>query len=546
VVDDLLKQSGGIDIYVIQGEPDPTAQARRGRWLRRPGSLTGYPWALAAVLVAGLIAWVFKTFGLAETNQAIMFLLAVVVVAARFGFGPGITTAIVGVLTFDFFFVPPFYSFAVQDFQYLITLVVMLIVALVASALAGRVRRQVQTARSRERRLEALSRLSRKLSAVSGTHQLAAAAELEVAAMFGSSVAIYLRGDDDTLEPVVSLTSSTPLGQREITVAAWAYEHGELAGSGTDTLPEATYLYLPMVTPQSTAGILAVTPPEGEALLSPDNRQLLETVATQIGLAIERDQLAEQTRSALLEMETERLRSSLLSSLSHDLRTPLAVISGANETLLELGDEADKTTREDLLKEALEESNHMARLVENLLGMTRLDAGSINVRKQWYPVETVIGSALGHLRKEFAGRKVTKALPTGLPLVPMDCLLIEQVMVNLLENANRYADPGTVIDISARVEDDGAVIAVADEGPGLAEGEETMVFEKLFRGAASVNTAGTGAGLGLAIARSIIEAHGGSIRAENRRDGGAVFSFRLPLDDVPPDLEMSEQPKASV
>jgi len=274
-----------------------------------------------------------------------------------------------------------------------------------------------------------------------------------------------------------------------------------------------------MITPRGTAGVLAVAPSEEETLLSPDNRHLLETLATQIGLAIERDELAEQTRCALVEMETERLRSSLLSSVSHDLRTPLAVISGASSTLLELGEKGDKTTREELLREVLEESNHLTRLVDNLLSMTRLDAGSIQVEKQWYPVEDVIGSALGRLRKELSGRKVNKLLPADLPLVPLDGVLIEQALVNMLENAFCYAEPGTAIDISARVEDDGVVIAVADRGPGLADGEEERVFAKLFRGAASANSAERGVGLGLAIARAIVEAHGGGIWAENRTGG---------------------------
>ena len=496
-------------------------------------------------MVAGLIAWAFRAAGLAETNQAIIFLLAVAVVAARFGLGPGIVAAVIGVLAFDFFFVPPRLTFAVQDFQYLITLLVMLAVALLAGALAARVRRQVQTAHSREGRLGALYSLSRELSAVSGAHQLAATAERQVSALFGSAVAVYLPHEGGRLEPVVSSAGRTQLGPREIAVATWAYEHAELAGNGTGTLPEATYVYLPMITPRGTAGVLAVAPPEGDVLLSPDNRQILETLATQIGLAIERDELAEKTRCALVEVETERLRSSLLSSVSHDLRTPLAVISGATDTLLELGEGGDRATRQKLLEDVLAESHHLARLVDNLLSMTRLDAGSIRVEKQWYPLEDVIGSALGRLGKDVAGRKVNKLLPDDLPLVPLDGVLIEQVLVNLLENAVRYSDPNTAVDIMARAENDEVVITVADRGPGLAEGEEVKVFDKLFRGAASANSAERGVGLGLAIARAIVEVHGGSIWAENRAGGGAMFSFRLPLEGLPPELEMGEEPEAS-
>ena len=545
VVDDLLRLSGVIDVYVIQGASDSTMKPARRQPLRRPVSVNGYLWALAAVAVAGLVAWALRAAGFAETNQAIVFLLAVAVAAARLGLGPGITAAVVGVLAFDFFFVPPRLTFAVQDFQYLITLLVMLAVALLAGALAGRVRRQVQTARGREKRLAALYALSRELSAVSGAHQLAAAAERQVSGIFGSAVAIYLPHEGGRLEPVVSSIGREQLGRREIAVATWAYEHGELAGNGTGTLPDATYVYLPMITPRGTAGVLAVAPPEGEALLSPDNRQVLETLATQIGLAIERDELAEQTRCAMVEVETERLRSSLLSSVSHDLRTPLAVISGASSTLLELAESSDVATRRKLLRDVLEESNHLARLVDNLLSMTRLDAGSIRVEKQWYPIEDVVGSALGRLGRNLSGRKLNKLLPASLPPVPLDGVLIEQVLVNLLENAARYSAPGTGIDILARAEDNGVVIAVSDRGPGLAEGEEARVFDKLFRGAAAAGSPERGVGLGLAIARAIVEVHGGRIWAENRPGGGATFSFWLPLEGLSPDVEISEQAEAS-
>jgi two-component system sensor histidine kinase KdpD len=296
-----------------------------------------------------------------------------------------------------------------------------------------------------------------------------------------------------------------------------------------------------MVTPRGVAGVLSVIPPEGEPLLSPENRQLLETLATQIGAAIERDELADETRRALLQIERERLRSSLLSSVSHDLRTPLAVIAGTSSTLLELGGDGDQAKREDLLKVIVQESSRLARLVENLLSMTRLEAGSIKVEKQWFPLEDVIGSALGRLRKELAGRTVNKVLSPDLPLVPLDGVLIEQVLVNLLENALRYSQEGTALEILARAEEEGVIIEVADRGSGLARGEEEQIFEKLFRGSASALTSERGVGLGLAIARAIVDAHGGHIWAENRNGGGAVFSFFLPVEGSPPEIDLTDE-----
>ena len=541
IVDELLELSGDMDVHVVRGKaeveqfvPAPKARRRRAAW-------RGYAWAVVACILASLLAWAFQDIGLAEANKAIVFLLAIVLVAVRFGLGPGILATVLGVLAFDFFFVPPYLTFAVADAQFIITFAIMLAVALIISTLAARLRRQIRTARARERRLEALYRLSRELSAVSGSHQLAATAQREVAAIFGTEAGVYLRDQEGRLGPVVSVAGAGTADSRERAVASWAFDHGRLAGSGTDTLPDSSALYVPMRTPRGITGVLSVGRPEGESLLSPENRQLLETIATQIGTALERDQLADETRAALLQIEKERLRSSLLSSVSHDLRTPLAVIAGASSALLELGDAPEPAPRRALLEEVFEESNRLARLVDNLLSMTRLDAGVIVVQKQWFPLEDVIGSALGRLRKELAGRVVNKDLARDLPPVPLDGVLVEQVLVNLVENAVKYSDAGSPLDITARIADEGVVVSVGDRGPGLTAGEEERVFEKLFRGSASVASGERGAGLGLAIARAIVTAHRGRIWAENRLGGGACFSFLLPLGESPPDLDEIEQ-----
>jgi two-component system, OmpR family, sensor histidine kinase KdpD len=539
IVDHLLEQSGEIDVFVVQGGQEPAEVTRPSP--RRPVPWQGYLWALVGLLAAALVAWAFQDFGLAEANKAIVFLLAVVLIAARFGLGPGILATVAGVLVFDFFFVPPYLTFAVADAQYAITFAIMLVVALIISTLAARLRRQIRTARSRERRLEVLYRLSRGLSAVSGAHQLAATAQREVSGMFGAGVTIYLPDEGARLGPVASIAGGVSVGSREMAVATWASEHGQLAGNGTDTLPDATALYVPMITPQGTAGVLSIIPRAGELLLSPENRQLLETLATQIGTAVERDELADETRQAFLQIDRERLRSSLLSSVSHDLRTPLAVIAGTSSALLEMGQSVDVKTRESLLKELVEESNRLARLVDNLLTMTRFDAGPIRVEKQWFPLEDVIGSTLGRLRKELIGRVVSKDMAPNLPLVPLDGVLIEQVLVNLLENALKYSEPGSPLDIYARAENGQVVLGVGDRGPGLTEGEEERVFEKLFRGSASSVSGQRGAGLGLAIAHAIVNAHGGRIWAENRAGGGATFWFVLPIEGSAPDLATIEE-----
>jgi two-component system sensor histidine kinase KdpD len=546
IVDQLLELSGDIDVCLVHGKAGAATAAPSAAKQHRAVSWPGYAWALLASVVAALVAWAFQDVGLAETNRAIVFLLAVVLVAARYGLGPGALSAVVGVLAFDFFFVPPYMTFAVEDAQFVITFAVMLVVALVISSLAARLRNQIRASRARERRLEALYRLSRELAGVSGRHQLAAVAQREVREIFGTEAGVYVPDEEGRLEPALAAANAAAPGARDLAVAQWVMDHGHMAGRGTDTLPEAPGLFVPMTTPRGTVGVLSVMQPDTRALLLPENLQLLDTVAHQIGIAIERDELAEETRGVLLQIEKERLRSSLLSSVSHDLRTPLAAIAGSSSALLEMSESADATQRRALLEEVVEESNRLARLVDNLLSMTRLDAGTIEVEKQWFPLEDVVGSALGRLRKDLAGRAVEKRLDGEVPLLPLDGVLIEQVLVNLLENALRYSPPGSPLEIGARMGDGEVVVSVSDRGLGLAPGEEQRVFEKLFRGSASTVSGERGAGLGLAIVNAIVTAHGGKVWAENRAGGGATFSFTLPLGDSPPDLSAMEEEGAGV
>jgi two-component system, OmpR family, sensor histidine kinase KdpD len=538
VVDQLLRRSGDIDVYVIQGlgepeevVPSPPDSARR-RW-------APFLLALGLVAAAWIVALLLQETGFSETNKAVVFIPAVIGAALWWGLWPSVVAAVASVLVFDFFFVPPHYTLAVQDLQYLITLFVLLAVALLVGTLAARLRRQVQTSRQRERRLETVNRLSRALSGISGAHQLAVAAQQEIATIFGRPVRIYLPHVAG-LEPVVSTTGEPAASPNQLAVATWTYEHRQVAGNGTDTLPDSPAMYLPLATPLNTIGVLAVELPSSHYLLAPDTRQLLETMALQTSIAIERDQLADQRRRALVDAEKERMRSSLLSSISHDLRTPLAVIAGASSTLLEIGDAADKPTRDALLVEIYDESNRLTRLVDNLLSMTRLESGVVAVDKEWFPVEEVIGAALRRLRPQLAGRAINKRLSSDLPPVLMDGVMIEQVLFNLLDNALKYSGADTAVDIAVREKDGTFVFEVADRGPGLTEEEREQVFEKLYRGTAA-KTGGRGAGLGLAIARAIVDAHGGRIWASNRPGGGSIFSFTLPAEAVPPTLETEEE-----
>jgi two-component system sensor histidine kinase KdpD len=324
------------------------------------------------------------------------------------------------------------------------------------------------------------------------------------------------------------------LDAKELGVAQWVYEHQQMAGLGTATLPSAEALYLPLLASRGVIGVLGIRPAQPRRLLAPEQVYLLETFASQTALAIERAALAEEAQRAQLQIETERLRSSLLSSVSHDLRTPLAAVIGAASSLLDSDTVLDAPTRRELLQTIYDEADRLNRLVNNLLHMTRLESGSVQVEKEWQPLEEVIGAALTRLEARLHAHPLTTHLPADLPLVPLDSVLIEQVLINLLDNAIKHTPPGTPITISAWATPDTVTVEVADHGPGLPAGDEQRIFEKFYRAQRAVEHSGVG--LGLTICRGIIAAHGGRIWAENRPDGGVALRFTLPVPGTPPPI----------
>jgi two-component system sensor histidine kinase KdpD len=318
-------------------------------------------------------------------------------------------------------------------------------------------------------------------------------------------------------------------------VAKWVLEHGQTAGRGTATLPGSEGTYFPLPTSRGVVGVLGVVSSDAAKTIDIEQLHLLEAFAGLIALALERADLEIEADQIRLDIETERLRSSLLSAVSHDLRTPLSVITGASSTLLENNQSLDPEVRRELTASILDESERLNRLVANLLDMTRLQAGALEIRKQWQPVEEVIGAALARLARQLKDHPVTTNVAADLPFAPLDDLLVQQVLVNLLENAVRHTPSGTPIEISARRQGDSIVIEAADRGPGLPPGDPNRLFEKFYRAGDSKSR--TGAGLGLAICRGIVQLHGGHIHAENRPGGGAVFRFSLPLEGEPPKVD---------
>jgi two-component system, OmpR family, sensor histidine kinase KdpD len=527
LVDEIVRGSGEVEVLIIPGGQGGPRQAEPPPRAKRPLS---YLWSVMVVLAGTLVCWaMFDRFD--KSNLIMVYLVGVAFVATRYGRAPSALAALLSVAAFDFFFVPPYFTFAVSDTQYVITFVVMLLVSLLISTLAVRVRAQAEAARHREERTQVLYSLSRELAKAGTAEDVAAVTARHVADVLDGRVEVLLPGADGRLvrPPRAGETDS-----RESAVAQWALDHGQRAGLGTDTLPAASAIYVPLRGARSVLGVLGVRPDPRLLPLTPDQLDLLEALAGQAALGLERVHLAGEAEQARVAVETERLRNTLLSSVSHDLRTPLATITGAATTLLQPSALDPATERE--LKEAIyEEGERLNRLVTNLLDMTRLESGSMRLNRDWESIEELVGTALARLERSLRDRPVSVSVPPDLPLVPVDAVLIEQVLVNLLDNAIKYTEPGSPLEIAARPEGRAVVVEVRDDGPGLTAGAEERVFEKFYRGASGQR----GFGLGLPICRAIVTAHGGTISAENRRPG-AIFRFTLPLGDRPPHIVEDE------
>jgi two-component system sensor histidine kinase KdpD len=532
VVSELVHQSGEIDIYVITGEAGEGQPLVR-RSLRRTSDLSGYAWAAAAVAAATAVAWLmFPTF--AAANLIMMYLIAVIAVAIRCGRGPSVLASLLSVAAFDFFFVPPYFTFAVSDAQYLLTFGVMLIVALVISNLAVRIRTQAELARYRERRTGVLYAMSRDLATHRGTGLLTQLAVKHLRDVFDAQVAIFLADPDRHVQLQRGELLFFELDPKEAGVAQWVYDHGERAGLGTDTLPGASALYLPLVGAAGPIGVVAVRPKDANLLLDPEQLHLLESLVNQTALALERTRLSDEAQQAHVRVETERMRNAILSSVSHDLRTPLATITGAAGSLLNNQGELDAAARTELSQSIYREADRLDRLLKNLLDMMRLEAGAVQLHQEWHAIDEIVGAALGRLEARLRDHPVRTAFPPELPLVLVDGVLLEQVMMNLLENAAKYAPAGSVIDVSATTSGPNLVVEVGDRGAGIAPGEELKIFDKFYRGQPAREG---GVGLGLTICRGIVEAHGGRIWVEPRTRGGALFRFTLPVPEHQPAVD---------
>jgi two-component system sensor histidine kinase KdpD len=525
---DGVPQNGGTKSSAVWPAPE-SGDRRRSKRLR-------YLWASLACVAVTLVS-IPLAARFDRSNIVAIFILTVVLVAVRFGRGAAALAAVLSVCSFDFFFVPPRFSFAVSDVQYLLTFGIMLAVGLITGQLTAGLRFQARVAAHREERAGSLYEIARDLSGAVQIDQVVRISDESIERTFRANAALLLPNDTGQLTKASARTDGT-LGV-DMGIAQWAFDKGQPAGFGTDTLPGSEVLYIPLRAPTRARGVLAVKARNRRLLRIPEQRQLLDTFAALIAIALERVHYVEVAQDAVVRMESERLRNSLLAALSHDLRTPLTVLVGLAESL--------KLTKPPLSAEQLEsaeaiqdEARRMSTLVSNLLDMARIESGEVKLNLQWQPLEEVVGSALNATHAMLKQHVVEVQIPRNLPLLRFDALLIERVLVNLLENASKYTPPGSRITLAAAVVADQLSVSVSDDGPGLPKGLEEAVFQKFTRG--ERESATPGVGLGLSICRAIVESHQGKIVATHRPGGGARFTFTLPLGHPP---AAAEEPEAA-
>ena len=512
----------------------PASERRTSVHEKDPISWAGYAWS-AFICSAVTLAVAPLTPMLDGANIVMVFLLAVVGVAIKFGRGPAVLASLLTVGMFDFFYVPPRFSFSVTDAQYLLTFGVMLVVALVIGQLTAGLKFQARVARLREERVRAMYAMSRDLSGALMPEQIAEIGARFMKSEFGTPAALIVPDMEDRLHGAVP-SEGQPEGM-DVGVAQWAFDHDEAAGYGTNTLAAAPVLYVPLKAPMRMRGVLAISTGNPERLAGPEQRRLLDTCASLLAISLERIHYVDVAQTVTVQMESERLRNSLLAAISHDLRTPLSALVGMAESLAMMklpGTPVELETAHRIKDAAL----RMNSLVSNMLDMARLQSGPVQLNRQWQPLEEVIGTALKAMSSVLEQRSVKVALADDLPLVDIDAVLFERVLCNLLENAAKYTQPGSPIDIAAEAAGDLVVITVDDTGPGLPKGKESAIFDMFERGRKESSTPGVG--LGLAICRAIVEAHGGKIRGETKPQGGARFTIELPRG-VPPSLEGLER-----
>lgn len=527
VADQLIHLSTPIDIYLVNTETQDDKSSKTTQpeqYWRTHHTIRQYIGSIVLVMLATGIGALIAPF-ISPTNLIVIYLLSTVIVAIFLGQGPAVVASILSVIAFDYFFVPPQLTLAVSDTEYILTFIGLLSVSLVISYLTAQVREQAYAAQRREAQTAVLYDLGHDLTAAVGLESVANTIIDHISQVFSREVAIFL-GEGKQLK-LYKASQGLKVAENELAVATWAFEHGEQAGLGTDTLPDASMRYQPLKTTRGVIGVLGIKPFGSGSMLEPDQRRILGAFANQVALAIEGAQLVEQARQAQLLEATEKLQTALLNSISHDLRTPLVSITGALSSLEDSGPTLDEEVKRSLVETAREEAERLNRLVGNLLDITRLEAGGMQLHREDCDIQELIGSALEQVGSPLNNRQVKVTISPAIPLVPLDFVLFVRVLVNVIDNALKYSPPEKPIDIQAHVSGQELEISVADRGEGIPPDDLERIFDKFYRVQRPNNVSGTG--LGLSICKGIVEAHNGVIRAQNRRGGGAMIKIRVPL-----------------
>jgi two-component system sensor histidine kinase KdpD len=528
VVHELVRRSGTISVHVIAGDSGEAVPAKTITTAPAQPEidLRPYAWTTGIVALALGIGVPLQQY-LSITNVALVFLTAVLIAAIRFGLLPSLYACLISVLAYNFFFLPPLYTFTIADRENIVALFFFLVVAVIASNLAARTRSQMVAARARVRTTEELFGFSRKLAGISTLDDLLWATVYQIALMLPVRVVVLLP-DGEGIAVRAGYPPEDELDEADLAAARWTWEHNRPAGRGADTLPGARRLFLPLRTGRGIVGVLGIDRDAPGPLLTPDSRRLLDALADQVAVAIERIAFAEDVDRARVTAATERLRAALLTSISHDLRTPLASILGALTSLRSYGEIYDAKTRDELMATIQSEAERLNRFIGNLLDMTRLESGAVALKPEPLEAAEIVGTALRRASRIVADHRVELDFAPDLPLLKADYLLLEQVLFNLLDNAAKFAPVGTMIRVVGRRDGDFVALRVEDEGPGIPEAERERIFDKFYRVHAQ-DRQRAGTGLGLAICRGFVEAMGGTIVADNRSDqAGAVFTVRLP------------------
>lgn len=535
LLDDVVRGSGDIDVHVISGDGGSEVRERDTSKHDNGVGFVHYVWStLLVVATFGLAAFLRNALNLPDPEM--LFLITVMITAVWFGRGPALYAAALGVGAYDFFFVPPYLTFNVADRRYFLTFAMMFVIGYVLSELTNRLKRQQRNAVAREERTAVLYALTQDLSSAETAGNIGDVAARHAADVFAADAVVLQADADGPLKRIGAMPTDAELDPKELGVAKWALERVELAGYGTETLPGAKSICAPLRVGASALGILQLQPREQWAL-GVEQRSFLDVFCRQVAAALERVRLTQEARLAAIRAKAEEMRSSLLSAVSHDLRTPLASITGAATALRDDGN-LSSVTRIDLIGSICDEAERLERLVANLLDMTRLESGSLALKRDWVPLDELVGGAWSRLESKLVDHPFKVTIPSEVPLIFVDPVSFGQIFVNLFENVSKYTPAETSIDVTAsKAPNDRVEIIVRDHGPGVPRGLEEKLFEKFYRGP---HRNASGAGLGLAICRGIAEAHGGTIRASLAHGGGLEFCISVPIGAPPPAIAEDE------